>query len=49
LALKTAVTDRSALIVTVQDAVPEQPPPDEPAKLEPDAGEPVRVTLAPST
>jgi hypothetical protein len=35
-------------MVTVQVAVPEQPPPDHPPKLEPDAGDAVKVTIAPA-
>jgi hypothetical protein len=44
---KVAVTDCSALIVTVQVPVPLHPPPDQPPKLEPDAGEAVKVTEEP--
>ncbi|HEV8098072.1 MAG TPA: hypothetical protein VGP56_02930 [Gaiellaceae bacterium] len=42
---KVAVTDCSAFMVTVQVPVPVQPPPDQPAKLEPEAGEAVKVTV----
>jgi hypothetical protein len=45
---KVAVTLRAALIVTVQVlAVPEQPPPLQPEKVEPAAGAAVRVTAVP--
>jgi len=42
--LKVAVTVMFAVMVTVHVPVPEQPPPLHPAKLEPAAGEAVRVT-----
>lgn len=41
---KLAVTDLSAVIVTVQVPVPEQPPPLQPAKVEPEAAVAVSVT-----
>jgi len=44
---KVAVTDVAALTVTVQVAVPEQPPPLQPAKVEPAAGAAVKVTAVP--
>jgi len=37
----------SALIVTVHVPVPEHPPPDQPAKLEPAADDAVNVTCVP--
>ena len=46
--VNVAVTDRSALIVTMQVPVPEQPPPLQPVKVEPAAGVAVRVTTVPS-
>ncbi len=42
-----AVTVVAALIVTVQVAVPEQPPPLQPEKVEPAAGAAVKVTEVP--
>src|SRR5207244_12644802 len=42
-----AVTEVAALIVTVQVAVPEQPPPLQPAKVEPATGAAVKVTEVP--
>ena len=45
--VKSAVTDSTWFMVTVQVPVPEQPPPDQPAKLDPVAGEAVKVTLVP--
>jgi len=42
-----AVMARSALMVTVQAPVPLQPP-DQPLKVEPAAGEAVKVTEAPA-
>lgn len=47
IALKVAVMAWSALIVTVHVPVPEQPPPDQPAKLDPDVGVAVRWTTVP--
>ena len=47
-AVKVAVTDWSALIVTMQVPVPEQPPPLQPVNAEPAAGVAVRVTTVPS-
>jgi hypothetical protein len=47
LTLNVAVTDCAALIVTEHVPVPEQPPPDHPAKLDPDAGDAVNVTTVP--
>jgi hypothetical protein len=46
-ALKVAVTDCAAIIVTVQRPVPAQPPPLHPAKVDPAVGVSVRVTLVP--
>ena len=46
--MNVAVTDRSALIVTVQVPVPEQPPPLQPVNAEPAAGVAVSVTTVPS-
>jgi hypothetical protein len=44
-ALKVAVTDWAVIMLTEQVvAVPEQPPPDQPAKVEPAAGVAVSVT-----
>ena len=42
-----AVTVVAALIVTVQVAVPEQPPPLQPVKVEPATGAAVKVTEVP--
>jgi len=47
-AVKVAVTDWSAFIVTWHVPVPEQPPPLHPAKTEPAAGVAVNVTTVPS-
>lgn len=44
---KVAVTVLSESIVTVQEPVPEHPPPDQPVKVEPDAGVAARITVAP--
>jgi len=44
---KVAVTEVAALTVTVQVAVPEQPPPLQPVKVEPAAGAAVKVTAVP--
>jgi len=44
---KAAVTEVAALIVTEQVPVPEQPPPLQPAKVEPPAGAAVSVTDVP--
>ena len=46
-AANVAVMASSALMVTVQTPVPLQPPPDQPLKLEPDAGDAVKVTEEP--
>src|SRR5712691_12094503 len=48
-ATKFAVTFRAALIVTTQLPVPEQPPPDQPAKREPEPALAVKVTTVPSS
>src|SRR5207253_929023 len=45
--LKVAVTVVSALIVTMHGLVPEQPPPLQPANVEPALGVAVRVTVVP--
>jgi hypothetical protein len=42
-----AVTDVAAFTVTVQEPVPEQPPPLQPVNVEPAAGVAVRVTAVP--
>lgn len=47
LAVNVAVTERLALIVTVHEPVPLQPPPDQPAKLDPDAAFAVSVAFEP--
>jgi len=47
LLLNVAVTDVAALSVTTQGAVPEQPPPLQPANVEPRTAEAVKVTCAP--
>ena len=45
--LNVAVTVVFALTVTVQVPVPEHPPPDQPAKVEPEVGDAVSVTDVP--
>jgi len=45
--LKVAVTEVVAVMVTVQVPVPEQPPPDQPVKVDPLVAEAVRVTDVP--
>lgn len=45
--LKVAVTVMLEETVTVQLPVPEQPPPDQPAKVEPELAAAVNVTLVP--
>ena len=45
--LNVAVTVFAALIVTLQLPVPEQPEPDQPANVEPEAADAVKVTLVP--
>jgi hypothetical protein len=45
--VKFAVTVVAAFTARVQVPVPEQPPPDQPVKLDPVAGAAVRVTLVP--
>jgi hypothetical protein len=47
LVVNVAVTDWAPLIVTVHVPMPEQPPPDQAAKLDPDAGVAVNVTIVP--
>src|ERR1700758_2509791 len=47
-AVNVAVTDSSELIVTAHAPVPEQPPPDQPAKLDPAAAAAVNVTCVPA-
>src|ERR1043166_9557908 len=42
-----AVTPRASVTVVVHGSVPLQPPPDQPAKVEPVAGVAVRVTVVP--
>src|ERR1044072_6977883 len=44
---KSAVTVVAELIVTTQVPVPEQPPPDQPVNVDPDAAEAVNVPLVP--
>ena len=46
--MNVAVTDSSALSVTVHVPVPEQPPPDQPVKLDPDAAAAVNFTMVPT-
>jgi hypothetical protein len=48
LVAKLAVTDWSELIVTVHVPVAEQPPPDQPVKLDPDACAATNVTFVPA-
>jgi hypothetical protein len=48
LAANVAVSDRAAFIVTVQVPVPLQPAPDQPAKVELPAAEPVSVIFVPA-
>ena len=45
--VNSAVTDLLAVIETVQVPVPEQPSPDQPVKVEPEAGLAVRATDVP--
>jgi hypothetical protein len=45
--LKVAVTLVDEFPATVQDAVPPQPPPDHPLKLDPEEAVAVRVTAFP--
>jgi hypothetical protein len=45
--VNVALTEAAALIVTVQVPVPEQPPPLQPANVEPATGVAVRVTAVP--
>lgn len=44
---KVAVTVSAELIVSLQAPVPEQPPPDQPASFDPEAGFAVSVTAVP--
>jgi len=44
---KFAVTDSAALMVISQPPIPEQPPPDQPAKYDPDPAVAVKVTCVP--
>ena len=44
---KVAVTEVAELMVSVQAFVPEHPPPDQPAKVEPASGVAVTVTVVP--
>jgi hypothetical protein len=46
---KVAVTVVAAFIVTTQSPVPAHPPPDQPEKEEPAAGEALSVTVVPCT
>ena len=46
-ALNIAVTDCTALTLTVHAPVPAQPPPLQPVNVEPEAGVAVRVTMVP--
>jgi hypothetical protein len=45
--LKVAVTDVAAFMVTEHVPVPEQPPPLQPANVDPPAGDAVSVTAVP--
>ncbi len=45
--LKLAVTDFAALMVTTHVLIPAQPPPLQPAKVEPEYAAAVRVTVPP--
>ena len=47
MALKAAVTDLAASMARVHPPVPVQPPPDQPAKLEPGLADAERVTTVP--
>src|SRR6185437_14493342 len=47
-ALKLALTEAAAFMVTVQPAVPKHPPPDHPANVKPEAAAAESVTLVPS-
>jgi hypothetical protein len=47
--VNVAVTVVAALMVTVQPAVPEHPPPDQPENSDPAAGDAPRVTVVPCT
>ena len=47
--VNVAVTARACVIETTQLDVPEQPPPDQPAKRDPAEGEDVSVTAVPSS
>ena len=46
---KVAVTDFAAVIVTVQVPVPEQPPPDQPEKVDPLFAKAVKATDVPDS
>jgi hypothetical protein len=47
-ASKVATTDVTPVIVTTQDPVPEHPPPDQPANVEPTLAVAVRATTVPT-
>jgi hypothetical protein len=47
--VNVAVTPCAWFMVTVQVPVPEQPPPDQPVNVDPDAAEAVRVTWVPAS